>query len=44
MASIGYKKAHNTVPQSWIIDFLKLYNISDKVTKFIEKIKKNWRM
>ena len=32
------------VSQSWIIDSPKLYEISDKVIKFIEKATKNWKV
>ena len=42
MAWIDYKKAYDMVPQSWIINCLKMYKISDEVINFIEKtIKKN---
>ena len=37
MAWIDSKKAYNMVPQSWIIDRLKMYKISDEIIKFIEK-------
>ena len=30
MAKINDKKAHDMVPQSWIINYLKMYKISDK--------------
>ena len=32
------------VLQTWIIDNLKLYKISNKVKRFIEKTMKNWRV
>ena len=32
-----YKKACDMVPQSWIINCLKMYKISDEVVNFIEK-------
>ena len=44
MAWIDYKKAYDIVTQIWIIVCLKLYEISDEVIKFIEKIIKNWRV
>ena len=30
------------VPQSWIIDCLKIYKITDEIIKFIENTKENW--
>ena len=42
MAWIDYKKACNINPQSWIIDSLKVYKISNKIIKFIKKTMKNW--
>ena len=44
MASIDYRKVYDIVLQSWIIDSLKLYKISDEVIKFIEKTMKNWNV
>ena len=38
------KNVPNMVPQSLIIDCLKMCKISDKVLKFIEKNMKNWRV
>ena len=32
------------VLQSWIIDCLKMYKISDEVIKFIKETMKNWRV
>ena len=37
MAWIDYKKAHDMVPQCWIINCLKMYKISYEVVNFIEK-------
>ena len=42
MARIDYKKAHDMVLQSWIINCLKMYIISHKVINFIEKTMKTW--
>ena len=36
------QKIHHIVPQRWIIDCLKMYNIFEEVMKFIEKIMENW--
>ena len=40
MTWIDYKKAYDIVPQSWIINYLKMYKISHKVINFIEKTMK----
>ena len=40
MAWIDYKKAHDIVPQSWLINCLKMYKILDEVLNFIEKTMK----
>ena len=42
MAWIDYKKAHDMVLQSWIINCLKMYKISNEVINFIEKTMKTW--
>ena len=39
MAWIDYKKAYDIVPQIWIINCLKMYNISHEIINFIEKTK-----
>ena len=44
MAWIDYKKAHDMVPQSWIIFCLKMYKISHEVINFIEKTMQTWRV
>ena len=44
VAWIDYTKACDMVPQSWVIDCLKMYKISDEVTKFIEETMKNLRV
>ena len=44
MAWIDYKKAYDMVTQSWIINCLKMYKISDEVITFIEKTMKTWRV
>ena len=41
---IDYKKAYDIVPQSWIINCLKMYKISHEIINFIEKNMKNWRV
>ena len=44
MAWRDYKKAYDMVPQSWIINCLKMYKISHETINFIEKTMKNWRV
>ena len=44
MAWIDYKRAFDMVQQSWIINYLKMYKISDEIIKSIEKIMKIWRV
>ena len=44
MAWIDHEKANDMVPQSWIIEYLKMYRISDKVIKFIIKAMKNFKV
>ena len=44
MAWIDYKKVYDMVPQSWVINCLKMYKISHEIINFIEKIMKNWRV
>ena len=43
MAWVDYKKAYDMVPHSWIIECLKLYNISENIVKFIEGSMPKWR-
>ena len=42
MVWIDYEKAYDMVPQSWIINWLKMYMISHEVIYCIEKIMKTW--
>ena len=44
IAWIDFKKAYEMVPQSWIINCLKMYKISDEVINIIEKILKTWQV
>ena len=44
MAWIDYKKEYHIVSQSWIINCLKMYKISDEVINFIWKTMKTWRV
>ena len=41
---IDNKKAYDMVSQSWIINCLKMYKISNEVINFIEKTMKTWRV
>ena len=42
MAWIDYKKVYDVVPQTWIIECLKIYKIFKKVLYIILKDIKNW--
>ena len=44
MSWIDYKKAYDMVPQTWIINCLKMYKISHDVINFIKKTMKTWRV
>ena len=44
MPWIDYKKAYDMVPQSWIIESLKMNKISDKIINFILNSMENWRV
>ena len=44
IAWIDDKKANDMHPQSWIINYLKMYKISDEVINFTEKTMKAWRV
>ena len=44
MAWINNKQVYDMVPQSWIINCLKMYNISDEVINFIEITMKTWKV
>ena len=43
IAWIESKKANYIVQQTWIIDCLKMYKISDKIINFIMNAVENWR-
>jgi len=40
---IDYKKAFDSVPHSWILKTLELYNINSKIRGFISESMKNWK-
>ena len=42
IALIDYKKAYDMVPQSWILNCLKMYKISHEVINFIKKTMQTW--
>ena len=44
MGWIGCKKTNDMVPQIWIIGYLKMYKIFNKVMKFITEAIKNWKV
>ena len=39
-----YKKADNMIPQSWVIECLKTFKISEQVIKFITRTLQNWKV
>ena len=43
-AWINNKNIYDMVPKSWIVECLKMYKISDKVTKFITEAIKIWKV
>ena len=44
MVWIDSKKAYDMVPQSWIIDCLKMYKTSDELMQFIENTMEIWNV
>ena len=44
MAWIDFKKSYDMVPHSWIINYFKMYKISDEVINFIDKTMRTWRV
>ena len=43
MAWVDYKKAYDMVPHSWIIECLKLVNVSQNIIQFVENSMPNWK-
>ena len=43
MAWIDYKKAYDSVPHSWILECLRLYNVNPKLLAFIKMSMNHWR-
>ena len=43
MAWIDYQKAYDSVPHSWILRCLKLYNVNEKVKAMIEHSMQHWK-
>ena len=43
MACIDYKKAHDMVPHSWILESLQLKRVSDNILKFAKRSMANWQ-
>ena len=44
MVWIDYKEIHGIIPQSGIVEYLKLYKISDKIIKFFIEAIKTWKV
>lgn len=42
-AFIDYKKAFDSVPHSWLIHVLQIYNVHPTIVAFLESISKQWR-
>ena len=42
IAWIDYKKAHDMIPHSWILESLGLVQVSENIVEFIRKSMKNW--
>ena len=42
MAWIDYKKAHDMIPHSWILESLPLVQVSENIVEFIRKSMKSW--
>ena len=42
-AWVDYKKAFDSIPHSWILKCLEMYNISPIMKEFIESSMKNWK-
>ena len=43
MAWIGYKKAYDMVPHSWILESLELEQVSDNILEFVKRSMANWQ-
>ena len=43
MAWIDYKKAYDSVPHSWILECLRLYNVNSKLLTFIKMSMNHWK-
>ena len=43
MAWVDYKKAYDMVPHSWIIECLKMAQVSQNVTSFLQRSMRNWK-
>ena len=44
MAWIGYKKAYDMVPHSWIIDCLETVGINENIRRLLPESMKSWRV
>ena len=43
MAWVDYKKAYDMVPHSWIIECLKMAQVPQNVTSFLQRSMRNWK-
>ena len=44
MGWIGYKKAYDMVPHSWINECLELFGIAENVIKFMSDSMRSWKL
>ena len=43
-AWIAYKKVYDMVPNTWILQCLKIFKVAENVRNVIEKSMKNWKV
>ena len=43
MAWVDYKKAYDMVPHSWIVECLKMAQVPQNVTSFLQRSMRNWK-
>ena len=44
MASIDYKKAYDIVPQSWIIECLDLFGVTENTKRLLVNSMEKWKV
>ena len=43
MAWVDYKKAYDMMPHSWITESLKMAQVAENITNFLQKSVVNWK-